>query len=100
MKPKCTPLYENMKKLIIAGNSRFSNYFEQLENAIVKNPELSTEEVDLVYGQKSHVRKRAIKTCFFSGMLPDTYLYLTVTYGITTENEPVLIGAYIRPNIA
>jgi hypothetical protein len=89
-------LYNAKRKEIITQYPRFQEYFEYLEKLVQADPLASGEETILYEGKPVHVRKRYLKTTFFSGLLPDTYMYLTVTYGITAENKAVFLLANLH----
>jgi hypothetical protein len=96
MKPVCSTFYDAARRRIIAQYPRFKTYFEDLKRLIETGPMASREEIIIYAGKPRHVRKRYIKTTFFSGLLPDTYKYLTITYGITTHEQIVFMFANLR----
>jgi hypothetical protein len=96
MKLVYSTLYKKTKDQIISLYSCFHDYFDDVEALIQKDPLASREELILFQGKHIHVRKRYIKTTFFSGLLPDSYLYLTLTYAITTDDQIVLILANLH----
>jgi hypothetical protein len=85
--------------MIIKQYPRFEQYFAQVEGAILKDPYASSEEVVLFQEKHIHVRKRAVKTTFFSGLLRDQYLYLTLTYALTTDDKIVVLFLNLRTYI-
>jgi hypothetical protein len=100
MKPVCSTFYDTARRRIIAQYPCFKKYFEDLERLIETDPLASREEIIVYAGKPRHVRKRYIKTTFFSGLLPDTYKYLTITYGITTQEQIVFMFAALHDFIA
>jgi hypothetical protein len=96
MKPGCSSSYKQTKEAIISQYPCFKKYFEDVETMIQENPQAASEETIFYEGKPRHVRKRSIKTTFFSGLLPDTYKYLTITYGITTAGQIILIFAKLH----
>jgi hypothetical protein len=96
MKPGCSTSYNQTKKTIIAQYPCFKEYFETVEGMIEADPQASSEEIIFYDGKPRHVRKRYIKTTFFSGLLPDTYKYLTITYGITGAGQIIFIFAKLH----
>jgi len=99
MKPGCTSSYSETKKQLISWYPCFKNYFEEVEQKIQDDPMASSEEKILYGGKHCHVRKRCVKTTFFSGLLPDTYKYLTVTYAMTKEDQVVFLFTNIHDYI-
>jgi len=91
MKPGCTSSYNEKKELLISWYPCFKGYFEEVEKMIADDPMASSEEMILYGGKHCHVRKRALKITFFSGLFPDTYKYLTVTYAITVQGQVVFL---------
>jgi hypothetical protein len=91
MKLVATPLYNQQKKEIIQKYSRFLEYFDMVEKCIREDPFASSEETILYQGKHIHARKRYLKTTFFSGLLPDQYMYLTVTYALTSDEIIVIL---------
>jgi hypothetical protein len=96
MKPAYTSLYNSERAQVIKDYPCFEGYFDDLEARILKNPLASAEEVVLFQGKPVHARKRAIKTTFFSGLLRDEYLYLTLTYALTIDNKVVILFLRLR----
>lgn len=88
-----------MKEQIISCYPSFKKYYEEVERIIQDNPMASSEELILYNEKHCHVRKRYVKTTFFSGLLPDTYKYLTVTYAITKEEQIVFLFATLHDYI-
>jgi hypothetical protein len=70
-----------------------------VEGKIQDDPLAASEEIILYAGKPRHVRKRFVKTTFFSGLLPDTYKYLTITYGITKEDQIIFLYANLHDYI-
>jgi hypothetical protein len=99
MKPGCSTSYNQTKEAIIALYPCFKKYFDDVERAILENPLSSSEEIIFYAGKPRHMRKRFVKTTFFSGLLPDTYKYLTITYGITKEEQVIFIFANLHDYI-
>ena len=99
MKPGCSTSYSKEKEQIISLYPSFKKYFNEVEKKIQDDPLASSEEVILYAGKPRHVRKRFVKTTFFSGLLPDTYKYLTITYGITIEEQIVFLYAKLHDYI-
>jgi hypothetical protein len=62
-----------------------------VEKYILQDPHASSEEMILYQNKHIHVRKRYLKTTFFSGLLPDQYMYLTVTYALTSDDMIVIL---------
>jgi hypothetical protein len=91
MKLVYTTLYSQQKEQIIKKYSRFLEYFATVEEYILQDPFASSEETILYQGKHIHVRKRYLKTTFFSGLLPDQYMYLTVTYALTSDDTIVIL---------
>jgi hypothetical protein len=87
------------KDIIIKRYPRFQQYFADVEHSILENPYASSEETILFHGKHIHVRKRAVKTTFFSGLLRDQYLYLTLTYALTTDDKIVILLLNLRTYI-
>jgi hypothetical protein len=99
MKLVYTALYSRRKEAVIKRYARFRQYFEDIENLILKEPYASSEETILFQEKHIHVRKRAIKTTFFSGLLRDQYLYLTLTYALTADDKIVILLLQLRTYI-
>jgi hypothetical protein len=99
MKPGCSTSYNKAKEQIISLYPVFKNYFDEVERQIQNDPLAASEEIILYAGKPRHVRKRFVKTTFFSGLLPDTYKYLTITYGITKEGQIVFLYANLHDYI-
>ena len=91
MKLVCTSLYNRKKTETINTYPCFKKYFEDLENLIVSNPEASKLETILYNGKHVHSYRKSIKTTFFSGLLPDTYIYLTITYAPISDKRILLM---------
>jgi hypothetical protein len=96
MKLVHTPSYSRVRERIIGEYACFDRYFSDLENAIVTDPYAAAEEAIIFQDRHIHARKRYVKTTFFSGLLPDVYLYLTVTYFLTGDDRIVLFLASLR----
>ncbi|MDR1059464.1 MAG: hypothetical protein LBL43_07925 [Treponema sp.] len=91
MKLVYTALFDRQRKEVIARYPRFREYFDETERRILKEPFASAEE-PILFGEKHiHARKRYIKTTFFSGLLRDQYLYLTLTYMLTADDKIVIL---------
>jgi hypothetical protein len=91
MKLVYTTLYNRQKAQIIKQYSRFLEYFDMVEKNILQDPLASSEETILYQDRHIHARKRFLKTTFFSGLLPDQYMYLTVTYALTSDDIIVIL---------
>jgi hypothetical protein len=91
MKPAYTSSYKSEKDEIIKKYPPFLKYFAELEDSVCEKPLESTEELIFLNGKKVCARKKHIKTTFFSGLLRDTYYYLTVTYLLTNDDRAVFV---------
>jgi hypothetical protein len=91
-----TPSYSQRKEEIISESPRFVQYFNDIELKISESPYEAREEEVLHQGRRIHVYKRHMKTVFFSGMLPDYYLYLTVLYLITNDNRILMHSVFLH----
>jgi hypothetical protein len=80
-----------MKEQVILRYPSFKHYYGEIEKIIADDPMASSEELILFQNRRCHVRKRHIKTTFFSGLLPDTYKYLTVTYAVAANGQVVFL---------
>jgi hypothetical protein len=96
MKPGYSISYKQKRDEITALYPCFKQYFENLEALVLQDPYASSMETILFAGKPRHVRKRYIKTTFFSGLLPDTYKYLTITYGITIDEQVIFMIANLH----
>jgi hypothetical protein len=99
MKPGCSSSYNRTKEKIINTYPCFKEYFEDVENSIIDDPAAAAEETIFYDGKPRHVRKKYIKTTFFSGLLPDIYKYLTITYGITAQGQIIFLFANLHDYI-
>jgi len=99
MKDGCSSFYKKTKESIISQYSCFKKYFEDVEEMIRKDPYASSEETILYEGKARHVRKRYVRTTFFSGLLPDIYKYLTITYGIAKDGRVIFLFATMHDYI-
>jgi hypothetical protein len=91
MKLVYTNLYNRQREEVIRQYPRFQRYFADIEDLILKDPYASGEERILFQDKSIHARKRAVKTTFFSGLLRDQYLYLTLTYALTADDKIVIL---------
>jgi hypothetical protein len=91
MKLAYSPSCERIKARIIETYPCFQQYFDDVEKLIEQDPLASSQEIILYQDKQIHARKKYIKTTFFSGLLPDQYLYLTLTYAMTIDNRIVVI---------
>jgi hypothetical protein len=99
MKLVYSTLYKQQREDVIKHYPRFQQYFDDIEGFILEDPYASSEELILFQGKHIHVRKRAIKTTFFSGLLRDQYLYLTLTYALTSDDRIVILLLVLRTYI-
>jgi hypothetical protein len=99
MKLVYTTLYNQQREDVINSYPRFRQYFGDIEGLILKDPYASGEELILFQEKRIHARKRAIKTTFFSGLLRDQYLYLTLTYALTADDKIVILRLDLRTYI-
>jgi hypothetical protein len=99
MKLGASSSYNTTKEFIISLYPCFERYFEEVERKIQEDPLASSEEIIIYEGKPRHVRKRYVKTTFFSGLLPDTYKYLTITYAITKDDWIIFLYANLHDYI-
>jgi hypothetical protein len=89
-------LYDRQKRRIIEKYPCFTQYFNDVENRIVEDPNASSEEFIIYQDRHIHARKRSVKTTFFSGLLPDQYMYLTLMYALTKDGKIVILFLSLR----
>jgi hypothetical protein len=90
MKIVYTSQSNGQKDKILKSYKGVSLYFNRLEEAIRAHPKAGRTETLLIYGKPCVTYKRAVKTMFFSGMLPDAYLWLSASYAIKDDNAIIV----------
>jgi hypothetical protein len=97
MKLVYSPSANAEKSRAIAVYPGLSQYFDELEREIVENPCSASQEKLLINnGTRCTTYKRSVKTLFFSGMLPDAYLFITLNYAITTDERIVVLNVSVH----
>jgi hypothetical protein len=82
------------KNTIIAQYPGTPLYFEKIEASIMENPvSWVKEKILLSNGTTKTCYKKQVRTELFSGLIPDPYLYLSISYTIL-ENYIIIIGVY------
>jgi hypothetical protein len=91
----------NKKKLIaISKYPGISKYFDEIESKIIEAPTNARQEKLFIDGKQDIVTyRRHIKTMFFHGMLPDSYLFLTLNYAITTDDIILVLEVSVHDYI-
>jgi hypothetical protein len=96
MKPVYSPSSKGAKDRILRKYPNLSRYFDALEGEIEKSPHCVACETILEGGKRYTTYRRCVKTDFFSGMLPDTYLFITLNYAITTDNRIAVLHVLLH----
>jgi hypothetical protein len=96
MKLVYSPSANQRKKEIIGKYPGIAKFFDVLEQEIIDDPLRALEEKLLLGGRWYTTYKRYIKTVFFSGMLPDTYLFLSLNYAITTDDRIAILNVSVH----
>jgi hypothetical protein len=91
MKQKSSILYKTQKDKILRKYPSLIKFFEKVENEILEAPNVARIEEILYNNKPIHVRKKYIKTTLFSGLMRDTYKYITITYALTSDNMVVFM---------
>jgi hypothetical protein len=73
-------------------------YFEKIEAEILENPfDSICERIITSDGRKVKAYKKTVMNDIFSGHFPNLYLYLSMSYAASQDNDTlVVIGVYIR----
>jgi hypothetical protein len=74
----------------------FKRHFAKLERQIQDDPFSAAKEEALFNGKRLSVYKRNLRTEFFSGMLPDRYMYITALYALSADDRIVVINAFLH----
>jgi hypothetical protein len=84
------------KNTLIAQYTGIIVYFEKVEASITKNPVSPVKEKILLSNGTTRIcYKKQCRTDLFSGLVPDPYLYLSVSYTIL-EKDILIIGVYLH----
>jgi hypothetical protein len=84
------------KNDIIAKYPGIHSYLEKVEVSITENPVSSVKEkILLSNGTTKICYKKQCRTDLFSGLIPDPYLYLSISYTIS-EKHILIIGVYLH----
>ena len=94
-----TPSYNANKNSIIRKYPALSDAINDLENKILKNPEIGIKETIWIENREVKTRRRGIRTSLFNNRLPDNYLYLTINYGMTIERDVLFLTVHLRDYI-
>ena len=89
------------KEDLLKQYAGISAYFDKVEELIAENPHYRVkEDMVLPKGKKVTCYKRQVRAELFSGLIPDPYFYLSLSYTVleTVLEEVVIIiiGVYLH----
>lgn len=96
MQLQYTDRAEKTKQAFQSRYAGISVYFSKAETLILKNPcSPVKEDMVLSNGIVKTCYKRQVRTDLFSGLIPDPYLYLSLSYTIE-QSLIIIIGVYLH----
>jgi hypothetical protein len=97
MQIRYLPKAEERKTLLLSQYKGIIAYFNKIELMIETNPHSPVhEEILLFNGKIITCFKRQVRTDLFSGLIPDPYLYLSISYFIIDDSTIGIIGVYLH----
>ena len=91
-----SPSAYHRKQFLLSQYAGIDVYFKKVEDKMQTYPQSPvSDKIILSDGSVQVCYKRQVRTSLFSGLIPDPYLYLSVSYAII-NNTIVVFGVYLH----